>query len=395
MGMEFRPYYLSREWVKKGHKVRIIAADFSHLRKTNPVVKSDFEIENIDGIEYQWVRTARYESNGLSRARTMIEFCSKIYRRARDISDSFHPDVVISSSTYTFDTYPAQKIREISKCRYIHESHDLWPLTLIEIGGMSKYHPFVMALALAERSAYKNSDIIVSLFPNAYQHMMKNGMQNISKFKCIPNGIHLDDWNNLEAVDKEYEELYKGLKDSEKFIVTYVGGHAVPNALNYLIEAAFLSKNDANIVYVLVGNGMEKNHLQELALKYKLENVFFMDPISKKKIPSLLSMSDALYVGAERCNLYKYGVSMNKVYDYMMAAKPIIYGVEAANNDIDDFKCGITIEPENPKEIYNAIKRLMDMNSDERKEMGERGSKAVMENYNYEVLADRFLEVME
>ena len=78
MGMEFRPYYFAREWQKLGHKVRIVGASFSHLRKTNPTVTKDFEIQEIEGVEFQWIKTRSYDGNGVARAVTMAEFCGKL-----------------------------------------------------------------------------------------------------------------------------------------------------------------------------------------------------------------------------------------------------------------------------------------------------------------------------
>ena len=137
MGMEFRPYYLSREWIKKGHSVTIIAADYSHLRKNNPIVKRDFEREIINGIEYVWVKTGTYKGNGIARALTMERFVRKLFIYAKSIAEEWKPDIVISSSTYPLDTYPAQRIAKLAGAKYIHEVHDLWPSTLYEVGGMS------------------------------------------------------------------------------------------------------------------------------------------------------------------------------------------------------------------------------------------------------------------
>ena len=72
MGMEFRPYYLSKEWTKMGHKVTIVAGDYSHLRRKNPTVEKDFQTEMIDGIEYVWLKTGEYSGNGGKRAMTML-----------------------------------------------------------------------------------------------------------------------------------------------------------------------------------------------------------------------------------------------------------------------------------------------------------------------------------
>ena len=110
MGMEFRPYYLSREWVKMGHKVTIIAGDYSHLRKKNPEVSKDMEKQTIDGIDYYWLKTGTYEGNGVKRALTMVRFCNKLNKWKGWINSHLNPDVVISSSTYPIDSILAHRI---------------------------------------------------------------------------------------------------------------------------------------------------------------------------------------------------------------------------------------------------------------------------------------------
>ena len=394
MGMEFRPFYLAREWQKMGHKVRIIAADYSHLRKVNPVVKKDFDIQTIEGIEYQWIKTGTYEGNGVARALTMFEFCTKLSLSAKKIVNDFHPNAVIASSTYPLDTYPAQRIAHIAKCKYIHEAHDLWPLTLTEIGGMSQRHPFVILLAQAERSAYRNADKVVSLFPAAYKHMLKHGLQSMDKFVYIPNGIVLEDWETPEPIPEEHSKVLSQLKNTDKFIVMYLGGHAISNALDVLLDAAGIIRERTDIAFVFVGKGVEKERLQGRALAEKLDNVVFLPPVSKTQVPSILEYADALYIGAANSPLYKYGVSFNKAYDYMMSGKPIIYSVQAANNDVEQFNCGITIESGNPEAVVSGINHLISIGVEERTAMGKNGRNAIIINYDYKVLSEKFIDTM-
>ena len=333
MGMEFRPFYFAREWQKLGHRVRVIGASFSHLRKQNPNVSKDFEIQTIDGVEFQWIKTRSYEGNGAARALTLFEFCLKLEASAAALAREFRPDVVISSSTYPLDTYPAQRIARLAKARYIHDAHDLWPLTLIELAGWSEKHPFIRLLAAAERSALSKSDAVVAVTAGEADYMLEHGMQSRDKFTHIPNGIVLEDWDQPEPLGEAHATLLARLKAENKFLVCYLGGHALSNALDTLLDAAKLMRGDERFAFVMVGGGVEKPRLQKRAEDEHIDNLFFLPPVGKKQVPSLLAQMDALYVGAERCSLYRFGVSMNKVYDYMMAAKPIIYGVEAANND--------------------------------------------------------------
>lgn len=394
MGMEFRPYYFAREWQKLGHRVRVIGANFSHLRKTNPTVTKDFEIQQIEGVEFQWIKTGTYEGNGVKRALTLFEFCTKLDLYAPQLVREFRPDAVISSSTYPLDTYPARRIARLAGARYVHEAHDLWPLTLIELAGWSEKHPFIRMLAAAEKAAYAKSDAVVGLFAAQAEHMLAHGMQSREKFTHIPNGIVLEDWDRPEPLGDTHAQLLARLKAENKFLVCYLGGHALSNALDTLLDAAKLMRGDERFAFVMVGGGVEKPRLQKRAEDEHIDNLFFLPPVGKKQVPSLLAQMDALYVGAERCSLYRFGVSMNKVYDYMMAARPVIYGVEAANNDVEEAGCGITIEPGSASGIRDAALALIGMSEGERQAMGELGRRWVLENCEYGRLAEQFLKVL-
>ncbi len=390
LGMEFRPYYMAREWMKQGHKVRVVAAGYSHLRSTQPTVKKELDTYVEDGIEYRWIKTCKYGSNGVKRMLNMLQFSSKVYLKAKKIIKDFKPDLVITSSTYPLDTYAAQRIAKLTGAIYIHEGHDLWPLTLTTLMGMSKLNPFVILLGMAEKSVYKNADKVVSVLPYSWKHMLTRGLESKEKFKCIPNGIVLEDWEDPVAMPEEHAALFETLKAQNKKIVCYLGGHMVSNKLDVLVDAALKTEN-LDIVYVFIGKGTEKERLMERAKA--ADNVFFLPPVPKKAVPTVLESSDFLYVGAEKCSLYEYGVSMNKVYDYMMAGKPIIYGVEAANNDVEDAQCGKTIDSGDPDSIIKAIEEFINTDPEELKRIGQNGKSAVLSKYNYKVLADEFLEL--
>lgn len=402
-GMEFRPFYLAREWVKRGHRVRIIAADFSHLRTINPTVKKDFEIENVEGIEYQWIKAGTYKGNGIKRALSMFRFVGKLWHNAEQIANDFNPDVVISSSTYPLDTYAAQRIKQFAmcneknkvKCKYIHEGHDLWPLTLIEVGGMNKRNPFCIIMGMAERLAYKNADAIVSVLPNTLSYMVEQGLNDTTKFNYIPNGIVKEDWYEPVPLAGEAADCLEALHKAGKFIVLYLGGHAVSNALDTYVEAAAKIKNDKNVAFVMIGKGVEKERLMKKAKKLHADNLYFLPPVSKKMVPSVLKVADALYVGAKPCSIYRYGVSMNKLYDYMMAGRPVISGVEASNDDVAAAGCGFTVRPEASEAIITAVRKLQEMSIAERKAMGQKGREWVLKNTEYANLSEKFLQIME
>ena len=107
-GMEFRPYYLVREWVKMGYNVTLIAALFSHLRQKNSDISVITE-EVIDGIRYIWLPVNKYQGNGVMRFKNMLAFIYQLYKNMGKFI-GLKPDVVIASSTYPLDSYPAYKL---------------------------------------------------------------------------------------------------------------------------------------------------------------------------------------------------------------------------------------------------------------------------------------------
>lgn len=391
MGMEFRPYYLAREWQKKGHNVRILSASYSHLRNHNPNIEKDFSITEIDGIEYQWIKTCKYQGNGLARIITMLQFCWKIYAYAGKIANDFKPDMVIASSTYPMDTYAANKIAKKANCRYIHEVHDMWPITPIELYNMSPKHPFVMIVQHAEDYFCKHADKVVSILPCAKDYFIEHGMKN-DKFVYIPNGIELSDWNNPECLPILHQKTIQQAREQGRFVLVFFGSHTRSYSIDYLIHA--ISEMEQSRFFIaFVGEGNYKNELIKLAKEYRISQdcYQFLPAINKQAIPSLLDMCDASYVGAIKNKMFRFGIGMNKLFDAMMGSKPILYAVEAPNNFVKEYQCGVSVEAENIAELKKGLEMLLCMDEHERKLLGQNGKNAVLKYFTYPVLADKFL----
>jgi len=392
-GMEYRPYYLAKEWANMGHRVAIVSASFSHLRSKQPNVKGNINKELIDNILYIWIKTPSYKGNNLKRILNMLTFISKLMSLSKRLSSQFKPDVVIASSTYPLDIFPAYLISRFSKAKLIFEVHDLWPLTPIELGGMPKWHPFIVVMQIAEDFAYKHADKVISILPKALEYMVSRGLDP-KKFVHIPNGIDISEWQplNTQLPEEHKEAIYK-LKKEGKFLVGYAGSFGVANALDYFVKSATYLKN-LPVVLVLIGQGPEKENLKKYVELNKLDNVIILPPVSKNLIPLVLNEMDILYIGLRKNKLFRYGVSPNKLFDYMMAGKPIIHAIEAGNDLVKESGCGISISPEDPIAIAEAIKKLIEMSPTEREEMGKRGREYVIKNHDYKVLAQKFLEAI-
>lgn len=267
----------------------------------------------------------------------------------------------------------------------IHEVHDMWPATLVEIGGMSRKHPFVWAIQKAEDSAYRTCDELISLLPYTKRYMKRHGLAE-EKWHYIPNGIIEGEWKSKEAIPKKHEKVLNSLKEEGKFIVGYFGGHALNNALDILLDVA---KNceDKETVFVLVGDGVEKKRLMARKKDENIDNAIFLPAVPKKSIPTLVNYYDCIYMGAHETTLYRFGISFNKMFDSMMSGKPVILSVTAPSTLIKDFNCGYTVESGDIAGICSSIKKIKEMPDQERAEMGERGRQAVKDHFLYRDLS--------
>lgn len=394
-GMEYRTYYMAREWVRAGHNVVIAAADQSHVRSKKVIIpdgKSYFS-EEIDGITYLWFRTLEYSENGVRRAFNMASFLLQLFRYAKFIVHKFAPNIVIASSTYPADIFPAHYIAKLSKAKLIYEIHDLWPLSPMQLGNMSKYHPFILAMQFAEDYCYKHCDAVVSMLPKVHEHVKERGLP-IEKLHIVENGICLEEWNNKSSIPEELSSKIEYHKKNGNFTVVYAGQHGIANALSTIINAAHILKDNKVAIY-LVGKGPEKDNLKQLSQQLDNKNVFFIDSVAKAAMPNLLSQFDCLYIGLQKQPLFMYGISPNKLIDYMMSGKPVIQAIEAGNDLVKDSGCGISVPAENPEALANAILQMMKLSPEERKAMGYRGQHYVKANHDYKVLGKKFLAIME
>lgn len=175
----------------------------------------------------------------------------------------------------------------------------------------------------------------------------------------------------------------------------YVGAHGQADSLETLLDAAQIiqTENNSNIRFVLIGDGAEKTNLIDYKNKIGLKNTEFRDPVDKNAIPNILENADAVVSLMKGAELYRYGISSNKEFDYAASGKPIILSGDPINNIVLEAKCGLSVPPDNAQALAAAILELSGMKERERKELGQNGRKFVEANHSIPVLADRFEHV--
>ncbi len=193
---------------------------------------------------------------------------------------------------------------------------------------------------------------------------------------------------------KKTIERLQELKEQGYFLVGYTGNHSPANVLDTMIDAA-KKTTDEKVKYVLVGKGNVKNELMEYAKANNVTNIEFLDPVLKDNMDNVLELLDIGYIGLKKQNLFNYGVSPNKLFDYMMASLPVIYAVEASNDPVKDSNCGISVPAENPEAVVEAVMKIKNLSEEEKIKMGGNGKKYVLDNHMYEGLADKFLNALK
>nr|WP_148256382.1 glycosyltransferase family 4 protein [Thermovirga lienii] len=380
---------MAKELVKKGHKVTIIASNFQHgVGKYNAELPMGrkYKEEFLDGIRFLWIDTPPYEGNTIRRLFNMFVFSWRLRFNNYFAGDNEKPDVIIGSSPHPFAALSAARLADKYKIPFVVEIRDLWPQSLIDLGRISKYHPFIILLAWLEKYLYRKAERIIVLLPGAAQYIRDLGIKE-EKVVWIPNGIDTDLFPNMDL----------NKKADGKFTVMYAGAHGLANNLEIILYAAQKLQEEGfedRIIFRLIGEGPEKHNLQMLAEKLNLKNVIFKDPIPKNEIHYNLSKADAFLMILKKSSVFRWGVSPNKLFDYFIMAKPIIWAVEAFNDPVKEAGAGVSIPPEDPVALAEAVKELFYMKPEERLEMGLKGREYVLKNYDFKFLASRLENVL-
>lgn len=386
-GIGGRHYYLSCELAKLGYQVYLIAGSYNHLLRKPKVLNEDFMVEEIlPKFSFIWVNLPIYD-NAHSKQRIINEFIfSNKIKKIDSILNK--PDIVYHSSPALISYFGARYISKKFDIPYVFEERDLWPLTLIELGGYSKFHPFIYFLQWVEDLAYNNADFVFSNLPNAVEHLkLRGGDKN--KFYWIPNGISIDEVAEKESLTISVEQQLP----RDKFIVGYTGTLGAANAIDVLLDAAFLLKEILDIHFVLVGSGKEKFNLKQKSKMLDLSNVTFIDSLPKKQVQSMLEKFDVCYIGWHKNTLYRFGISPNKLPEYMFSGKPILHAFSGMGDLVEKAQAGLTVEAQNANQIADGILELYHLTDSQRNNMGNKGRQFAIENLDYKILAKRLVNI--
>lgn len=384
-----RHYYLAQELAKKGHQVYVIAGRYSHLLRNPKKFEEQYLVEEIiPNFSFVWVNLPEYqEAHSKQRVLNWFKF-SWLLRNMADVIPA-KPDVILYSSPSLIGYLGAKYLANKVKALFIFEVRDIWPLTLMELGGHSPSHPFIKFMQWIEDRAYRKADYVFSNLYNAIEHMQSRGLDS-SKFHWIPNGVSLEEVSQKEPLSTETVTQLP----QNKFIIGYTGTIGVANAIDDLIEAAQMLSNNPHLHFVLVGSGKEKDNLIQKVNTFGLQNITFIDAIPKKQIQSMLEQFDVCYIGWQQNSLYRFGIAPNKLPEYLYAGKPIIHAFSGKGDIVQQAQAGITIEAEDPQAIVGAVEQLYALTAEQRQQLGANGKQFVLQSLEYAMIAEKLENIV-
>lgn len=373
-----RHFSLAEALIKHGNQAVIVAASFDHFAREQRATRGQPRLreEIIDGVPFVWLRTPSYGGNGLSRLKNMLTFAWRV-RRIPVPKGSDLPDAIVASSPHPFGCLAAQRLSRKIGCPFVLEIRDLWPESLTDIAGMSPRNLIVVLVDKVVRFLYGNADAIVVLMPGGGEAVARRG-GSASRVTYIPNGIDLG-----------RVPVPRPPAPSHGFTLMYAGAHGVPNALDDILGAADLvdERGRDEIRIRLVGDGSEKLRLVDLAKQEGLGNVVFEDPVPRDEVFGVLQEADAFVATMLPSPVYRFGISFNKLFDYMATERPVILANAAANDVVTEARAGFTVPAGDPVVLADAICAMADTDPGERAAMGRRGREYVEAHHNYAHLA--------
>lgn len=386
-GFGTRHFYLAREFNRLGGNTIVISSDSNHLAQF-PSLKKRYYREVIDGVETCWIRTVKYQrANSFRRILSWIDFEFKLWLMPKRKLP--RPDVIIVSSLSPLTVFNGYWLKRNYDCKLIFEVRDIWPLTITEEGGFSTWNPFVMLLAWAEKFGYRHADVIVGTMPNLTEHV-SSVMGRAMNCVCVPFGYDPILYNNLQFLSKEYIDVHipKG-----KFIVGYAGTIGLTNALESLIECAIAMKDNEHIHFLLLGDG---DFLETLKAKVKdLSNISFAPKVRKEQVNAVLYHCNILYFSVKDSKVWRYGLSLNKLIDYMMAAKPIVASYNGFPSMVNEAQCGRFIPANDVNVLRQTIEEYSKMNPGQLNEIGQQGKDWLISHRPYYKIAQDYCRLFD
>ncbi|MEQ6050290.1 glycosyltransferase [Lysinibacillus capsici] len=386
-----RHFDLAKQLIKRGHQVTIFASSFNHqMLKEEHLANEQVKYKEMisEGVKFIWIKTVPYSRNNHRRVFNMMSYYFKVLKISKMKQEN--PDVIIGSLVHPLAALAGYQVAKVKKSIFIFEERDLWPQTLIDLGKMSNKNPIISILGRVEKFLFNKSQLIIVLFDKAIGYVESKGVSK-NKVLYIPNGYELGRLDNTLELPNNIIEEFEKLK--QKKIAIYTGAHGQANNLDTILNSAkkIKTKNE-NIHFVLIGNGPEKKRLMQRVEEENISNVTMMDPVKKELIPLILQKAHIGLLPLVNSPVFKWGISPNKLFDYMGTALPVILLCDLEGTPVDLSGGGVVIRENFEDELVHFFEN---MDANELYNMGQKGKVYLEQYHSWEKLSLELEKRME
>ncbi len=380
---------MTRIWSEQGHEITVLAG-MMHANGTEkrPEYKGKLFVHKQNEKVSVWrchVSEA-YNKDFLGRLWGYFSFVfSSIWAGVFKVNSKF--DLILCTSPPLFLGISAFFLSRLKGVPYVFEVRDLWPESAIDTGIVTSKLIIHFAYWF-ENQVYKRARLINVLTPAFSELLIQKKKVPTEKIIFIPNAADFSLSDDVMACFNPLE-FRKNEGYDDHFVITYVGAHGVANHLIQLLDTAELLI-DTNVLFQLIGTGMEKPMLIEETKKRHLKNVRFIDSVPKRDVFRYILASDLCTSVLKRIDTFKT-IYSNKTFDYMACKKPILLVIDGVSRDlVESAECGVFAEPERPEDIAEKIRMYL-INPSLLKTQGENGYLYAKKHFNREVLANEYL----
>lgn len=381
----------AKHLMEMGHDVTIFAASTVHNSDKNLITDGQrWREETVDGVHYVYIKCTDYQDSGLKRVYNICEFAWKLPSVCKKFPK---PDAIVATSMPPTSCAMGIRLAKKYGCKGVAEIADLWPESIVAYDIAGPKNPAVIALRWLEKWIYKKADAVVFTMENAYKYIEEQGWENQipkSKVFYVNNGVDL----SLFCYNREnFKTEDADLDDKDIFKVVYTGSIRKVNNLGLLLDAA-KKVTDPRVRFLIWGDGDELPALKERVKKENISNVTFKGRVDKSYVPSIVSRADLNIAHNTPSPLFRFGISFNKLFDYLATGKPVLSDFPCGHNPAVVWDAGTEVNEPSAESIADAIMKFVDMDEKQLKHYSD-NALAAAEEYSFEALTKKLLSVIE
>ena len=395
-----RAFDLGRGLAERGDQVTIFAAGVSHLtgREERLTRGQLYRSDTIAGVRFIWLRTFPSLGNTWRRPINMLTFVAAflvVQARLR------RPDVIVGSTVHPFAAFGAWVAARVRRARFVFEIRDLWPQTLVDIGALRMGSPGERLLRRLEAHLVRRATVVITLLPGMRDYLAEQGLPS-DHVAYIPNGVDLAVFDDRPLGrtpgplgPASVLDQIRTFHDEGRFVLGYVGTFGRVNGVETLVRAMRTAeqREPGRVALVLVGDGPDRASV--IAQARTSSAVAVCPAVQRGHVPAILRALDATVVHATATPVYRYGISFNKLFEYMAVGRPVVFACESAYDPVARAGAGLTVPPNDPERIADAFLRLAATPATHRLEMGAEGRAYVARHHDLRSLGADFANVVD